>query len=82
MFQGLEQKHRHSVVYRVSVGISGDAIEPFAVLQGDPGGLLGGDAAQLGELLGHVADQARVVALAPEGDGGHVGAVGFDDDAV
>ena len=62
--------------------VSNDAVQPLSVLQGDPGGLLGGDAPQLAQLPGHIEDLARIVALAPEGDGGHVGAVRFDDDAV
>ena len=59
-----------------------DAVEPDAVLEGEGGTFLKGDAAQLGHLIDGIAQITRMVALAAEGDGGEIGAVGLDHNAV
>ncbi|MPN48008.1 hypothetical protein SDC9_195612 [bioreactor metagenome] len=54
----------------------------FCILQGDFGHFFFGKALYFGYLFGDQADKARIVPPAPEGHGGHIGAVGCDHDSV
>ena len=59
---------------------SADPVQPFSVLHGNAAGFLHADAPDPGQLFRHAVDLAGVIALAPEGLRGHIGAVRFDDD--
>ena len=61
---------------------AGNAVEPFAVFHGDFVDFFHGQIPNLGQCLRHAVESARVVAPAPEGLRGHIGAVGFQYDPV
>ncbi len=56
--------------------------EPNEVFEGEGAGGFGGEVAELGEVAGGFDDVGGFVAFAAVGDGGEVGTVGFEEEAV
>ena len=59
-----------------------DAIEAAAVLESDFLNIFEGKVAYFGEFFCHFDEHGGVASRAPEWGGGHIGAVGFEDNAI